>query len=113
MIAFGGIAALVIGSALLLEEASPVFVPVIGMVGGIASRCGEQLKPPRILGQQGEDFGHRVERRVLPERRQGLNVARGDREAAQRQGDHYICPDADATTLAKTRCFRSVRMCSI
>jgi hypothetical protein len=30
--AFGGIAALVIGAALLLEDASAVFVPVLGMV---------------------------------------------------------------------------------
>ena len=36
MTAFGGIAALVIGAALLLEDASAVFVPVLGMVGGIA-----------------------------------------------------------------------------
>jgi hypothetical protein len=35
--AFGGIAALVIGAALLLEDASAVFVPVLGMVGGIAA----------------------------------------------------------------------------
>jgi hypothetical protein len=33
LIAFGGIAALVIGGALLLEDAGAVFVPVIGMVG--------------------------------------------------------------------------------
>ncbi len=37
MTAFGGITALVIGGALLLEDASAVFVPVIGMVGGIAA----------------------------------------------------------------------------
>ena len=35
--AFGGIAALVIGSALLVEGASAVFVPILGMVGGIAA----------------------------------------------------------------------------
>jgi hypothetical protein len=35
--AFGGIAALVIGSALLVEGASAVFVPALGMVGGIAA----------------------------------------------------------------------------
>jgi hypothetical protein len=35
--AFGGIAALVFGGALLLADASAVFVPVIGMVGGIAA----------------------------------------------------------------------------
>jgi hypothetical protein len=35
--AFGGIAALFIGGALLLADASAVFVPVIGMVGGIAA----------------------------------------------------------------------------
>ena len=32
-----GIAALIIGGGLLLEDASTVFVPVIGMVGGIAA----------------------------------------------------------------------------
>ena len=37
MTAFGGIAALVIGAAMLLADASAVFVPVIGMVGGIAA----------------------------------------------------------------------------
>jgi hypothetical protein len=35
--AFGGIAALVIGGAMLLADASAAFVPVIGMVGGIAA----------------------------------------------------------------------------
>jgi hypothetical protein len=35
--AFAGIAALVIGGALLIAEASAVFVPVIGMVAGIAA----------------------------------------------------------------------------
>jgi hypothetical protein len=35
--AFGGIAALAIGGAMLLASASAVFVPVIGMVGGIAA----------------------------------------------------------------------------
>ena len=35
--AFGGIAALAVGGALLLEDASAVFVPVLGMVGGIAA----------------------------------------------------------------------------
>jgi hypothetical protein len=34
--AFAGIAALVIGGALLLADAGAVFVPVIGMVAGIA-----------------------------------------------------------------------------
>jgi hypothetical protein len=34
---FGGIAALVIGAAMLLADAGAVFVPVIGMVGGIAA----------------------------------------------------------------------------
>jgi hypothetical protein len=34
--AFAGLAALVIGGALLLEDASVAFVPVIGMVAGIA-----------------------------------------------------------------------------
>jgi hypothetical protein len=35
--AFGGIAALVIGGAMLLEDTSAAFVPVIGMVAGIAA----------------------------------------------------------------------------
>jgi hypothetical protein len=35
--AFGGIAALTIGAVLLLEDARPLFAPVIGMVGGIAA----------------------------------------------------------------------------
>jgi hypothetical protein len=35
--ALGGIAALVIGGGMLLEEASALFVPVIGAVGGIAA----------------------------------------------------------------------------
>jgi len=35
--AFAGIAALVIGGAMLLEERSAGFVPIIGMVGGIAA----------------------------------------------------------------------------
>jgi len=45
--AFGGIAALVIGAALLHEDASAVFVPVLGMVGGIAAMAlanDERLK---------------------------------------------------------------------
>jgi uncharacterized membrane protein YhhN len=41
--ALGGIAALVIGAAMLLEDAGAVFVPVIGMVGGIAAMaCASQ-----------------------------------------------------------------------
>jgi hypothetical protein len=46
--ALGGIAALVIGAALLLEDASAVFVPVLGMMGGIAAMAlanHERLKP--------------------------------------------------------------------
>jgi hypothetical protein len=35
--ASGGIAALVIDGGLLLEDARAVFVPVLGMVGGIAA----------------------------------------------------------------------------
>ena len=35
--AFGGIAALGIGGGMLVADASAVFVPVIGMVGGIAA----------------------------------------------------------------------------
>jgi hypothetical protein len=35
--AFGGIAAVVIGGALLLEEAGAAFVPVMAMAGGIAA----------------------------------------------------------------------------
>ena len=34
--AFGGIAALAIGGAMLLADASAVFVPVLGMIAGIA-----------------------------------------------------------------------------
>ena len=37
LVAFGGIAALAIGAAMLLADASAVFAPVIGMVGGIAA----------------------------------------------------------------------------
>jgi hypothetical protein len=37
LMAFGGIAALVIGGALLLEDGRSAFAPVIGMVGGIAA----------------------------------------------------------------------------
>ena len=37
MMAFGGLAALVIGGALLLAVAGAAFAPVIGMVGGIAA----------------------------------------------------------------------------
>jgi hypothetical protein len=37
LMAFAGIAALVIGGAVLLADASAVFVPVIGMVAGIAA----------------------------------------------------------------------------
>ena len=35
--AFGGIAALAIGGGMLVADGSAVFVPVIGMVGGIAA----------------------------------------------------------------------------
>jgi hypothetical protein len=37
LMAFAGIAALVIGGVLLLADAGAVFVPVIGMVAGIAA----------------------------------------------------------------------------
>ena len=37
LMAFGGVAALVLGGAMLLADASAVFVPVIGMVAGIAA----------------------------------------------------------------------------
>ena len=37
MIGFGGIAALAIGGVMLLADAGAVFVPVIGLVGGIAA----------------------------------------------------------------------------
>lgn len=37
MMAFGGIAALLIGGALLLAEARAAFLPVLGMVAGIAA----------------------------------------------------------------------------
>jgi hypothetical protein len=35
--AFAGLAALVIGGVMLLEDARSLFAPVIGMVGGIAA----------------------------------------------------------------------------
>jgi hypothetical protein len=35
--AFAGIAALVIGAAMLLQDATALFPPVAGMVGGIAA----------------------------------------------------------------------------
>ncbi len=37
MTAFGGIAALVIGGAMLLADAGAAFAPVVGMVGGVAA----------------------------------------------------------------------------
>ena len=37
LMAFGGIAALAVGAAMLLADASAVFAPVTGMVGGIAA----------------------------------------------------------------------------
>ena len=37
LMAFGGIAALAAGAAMLLADASAVFAPVTGMVGGIAA----------------------------------------------------------------------------
>jgi uncharacterized membrane protein YhhN len=37
LMAFAGMAALVIGCALLLDEVRTMFVPVIGMVAGIAA----------------------------------------------------------------------------
>ncbi len=37
MTASGGIAALLIGAAMLLEDARPLFAPLIGTVGGIAA----------------------------------------------------------------------------
>ena len=47
MTAFGGIAALVIGGALLLEDAGAVFVPVLGMVGGIAAMALANHERPK------------------------------------------------------------------
>jgi hypothetical protein len=37
LMAFGGIAALTIGAVMLLAAASAAFVPVLGMVGGVAA----------------------------------------------------------------------------
>jgi hypothetical protein len=37
VMAFGGVAALVIGGAMLLADTSAAFAPVLGMVGGIAA----------------------------------------------------------------------------
>jgi hypothetical protein len=65
--AFGGIAALVIGGALLLEDASAVFVPVIGMVGGIAAMA---LASHERLKQRIEALENRV---AQAEWRSGVN----------------------------------------
>jgi hypothetical protein len=50
LMACGGIAALVIGGALLLEDARSTFAPVIGMVGGIAAmaRASQERLKQRI-----------------------------------------------------------------
>jgi hypothetical protein len=48
---FGGIAAVVVG-ALLFEDAGAAFVPVIGMVGGVAAMAlGTGLRPLPGAGQ--------------------------------------------------------------
>ena len=45
--AFGGIAALVIGGALLLADARAAFVPVIGVVGGVAAMALANHERPK------------------------------------------------------------------
>jgi hypothetical protein len=67
---FGGLALLVIGSALLLEDASAVFVPVIGMVGGLAAMALanherlkqriEALETRLAVGMARRDQPHRI-----------------------------------------------------
>jgi len=42
--AFGGIAALVIGGTMLYEDATGSFVPVIGMVAGVAAMAFASLE---------------------------------------------------------------------
>ena len=69
LIAFGGIAALAIGAALLLADGSAVFAPVIGMLGGIAAMA---LANHERLKQRVEALGKRLAR---AEWRGGVNPA--------------------------------------
>ena len=69
VMAFCGIAALVIGAEMLVADASAVFVPVIGMVGGIAAMA---LANHERLKQRIEA----LEKRLAPvEWRGGINRA--------------------------------------
>src|SRR5271169_4868157 len=87
LMAFGGIAALVIGGLLLLEDARPVFVPVIGMVAGIAAmaRASHERLKQRMealeSGWRSENGGR--------DRRCGLNSLRAN-GFREREG---IAPD--------------------
>jgi hypothetical protein len=67
--AFGGIAALVIGGAMLLEDADVAFVPVIGMVGGVAAMA---LANHKRLKQRVEALEQRL---AQAEWRSGINRA--------------------------------------
>jgi hypothetical protein len=67
--AFGGIAALAVGGALLLADASTVFVPVLGMVAGIAAMA---LANHERLKQRVEALEQRL---AQAEWRSGVNRA--------------------------------------
>jgi hypothetical protein len=67
--AFGGIAALAVGGALLLEDAGAVFVPVLGMVSGIAAMA---LANHERLKQRVEALEQRL---AQAEWRSGVNRA--------------------------------------
>ena len=80
---FGGIAALVVGGALLFEDAGAAFVPVIGMVGGVAAMA---LANHERLKQRIESLETRLAqaewtRRDQPRR---LNSGSGNRRFARR-----------------------------
>ena len=67
--AFGGIAALAAGGAMLLEDAGAAFVPVLGMVGGIAAMA---LANHERLKQRIEALEQRL---AQAEWRRGINRA--------------------------------------
>jgi hypothetical protein len=81
--AFGGIAALVIGGALLFADAIPAFVPVTGMVGGVA---GMALANHERLKQRVEAL---EKRQAQAEWRSGINRA-GQPEAELRRADAHF-----------------------
>jgi hypothetical protein len=66
MTALGGIAAFLIGGAMLVEDARPLFVPVIGMVGGIAALAlanherlqAENGRAGAVIGAAGSPTGY-------------------------------------------------------